>query len=168
MLGAGCWQPTRQHREQKLPPNKNSQDLLLQGSERQQLGRITSPVPWAGETRNTIQESTLGNQLFSVLGFCILSGGCSRNRKKSGKKGQGTGGKHQASGPSWPCLSRVDFFFLNPKVKVFLFEMSIYIPESKKKKAAKLQAYICPQQRHRHSIRAAQGNILSPLPELPG
>lgn len=50
-------------------------------------------------------------------------------------------------------------FFFNPKVKAFLFETSIYIPESKKKKnkAAELQAYICPQPRHRHSIRAAQG-----------
>lgn len=59
-------------------------------------------------------------------------------------------------------------FFFNPKVKVFLFETSIYIPESKKKKknkAAQLPAYICPQPRHRHSIRAAQGDILSPLPE---
>lgn len=84
-------------------------------------------------------------------------------------KGKGTEGKHQASGPPWPCLSREDFFF-NPKVKVFLFETTIYIPESKKKKkkAAKLQAYICPQPRHRHSIITAQGNILSPLPELPG
>lgn len=48
-------------------------------------------------------------------------------------KGKGTEGKHQASGPPWPCLSREDFFF-NPKVKVFLFETTIYIPESKKKK----------------------------------
>lgn len=39
-------------------------------------------------------------------------------------KGKGTAGKHQASGPSWPCLSREDFFF-NPKVKVFLFETTI-------------------------------------------
>lgn len=85
-------------------------------------------------------------------------------------KGKGTAGKHRVSGSSWPCLSREDFFF-NPKVKVFLFETTIYIPESKKKKkkkAAKLQAYICPQPRHRHSIRTAQGNILSPLPELLG
>lgn len=144
MLGAGCWQPTRQHREQKLPPNKNSQDLLLQGSERQQLGRITSPVPWAGETRNTIQENTLGNQLFSVLGFCILSGGSSRNWKKSGKKGQGTGGKHQASGPSWPCLSRVDFFFLTQRLKCFYLKCLFTFQSPKKKGSQAPGLYLSP------------------------
>lgn len=61
-------------------------------------------------------------------------------------RGKGTEGKHQASGPSRPCLSREDFFF-NPKVKVFLFETTIYIPEFKKKKKKSSQApglYLSP------------------------
>lgn len=70
-------------------------------------------------------------------------------------------GEHQAAWALRAVFIQGGFFF-NPKVKAFLFETSIYIPESKKKKkkrnkAAELQAYICPQSRHRHSIRAAHG-----------
>lgn len=84
-------------------------------------------------------------------------------------KGKGTEGKHQASGPSWPCLSREDFF-LTQRLKCFYLKrlFTFQSPKKKKKAAAKLQAYICPRPRHRHSIITAQGNILSPLPELLG
>lgn len=64
----------------------------------------------------------------------------------------GRGGGRGWGGGTPGCLSphgRVypGWIFFNPKVKVFLFETSIYIPESKKKKknkASELQAYICP------------------------
>lgn len=120
----------------------------------QHLARLPSPTPGAGETSNAIEKAPLETAFSASLVRRVTTQDTGR---KGCAKGKGIGGKHQASGPSRPCLSRVNFFF-NPKVKVFLFETSIYIPESKKKKkAAKLQAYICPQPRHRHSISAAQG-----------
>lgn len=49
-------------------------------------------------------------------------------------KGKGTEGKHQASGPSWPCLSRVDFFFLTQRLKCFYLKRLFTFQSPKKKK----------------------------------
>lgn len=70
------------------------------------------------------------------------------------------GGNTRLPGRSGPCLSRVDFF-LTQRLKRFYLKhlFTFQSPKKKKKrnKAAELQAYICPQSRHRHSIRAAHG-----------
>lgn len=74
-----------------------------------------------------------------------------------GGGGGGLGGEHQAAWPSWPCLSGVDFFLTQRLKRFYLKHLFTFQSPKKKNKAAELQAYICPQPRHRHSIRAAQG-----------
>lgn len=59
-------------------------------------------------------------------------------------------------------------FFFNPKVKAFLFETSIYIPESKKKKKTRQPSsrpISVPSRVTDTASELRRGNILSPLPE---
>lgn len=69
----------------------------------------------------------------SAVGFCLFSGDCSRNWKEKVHEGKGTEGKHQASGPSWPCLSREDFF-LTQRLKCFYLKRLFTFQSPKKKK----------------------------------
>lgn len=51
---------------------------------------------------------------------------------------------------------------------MFLFEMSIYIPESKKKRQPSSRPISVPSSVTDTASELLRGNILSPLPELPG
>lgn len=73
-----------------------------------------------------------------------------------GEEAGGGRGNTRLPGPSWPCLSGVDFF-LTQRLKCFYLKHLFTFQSPKKNKAAEFQAYICPQPRQRHSIRAAQG-----------
>lgn len=67
-------------------------------------------------------------------------------------------GEHQAAWALMAVFIRGGFF-LTQRLKRFYLKhlFTFQSPKKKKNKAAELQAYICPQPRHRHSIRAAQG-----------
>lgn len=54
--------------------------------------------------------------------------------------------------------------FLTQRLKCFyLKHLFTFQSKKKKTKASELPAYICPQPRHRHSIRAAQGRTFLAL-----
>lgn len=78
-------------------------------------------------------------------------------------------GEHQAAWALRAVFIQGGFFF-NPKVKAFLFETSIYIPESKKKKKKETRQpssrpISVPSRVTDTASELRTGNILSPLPE---
>ena len=116
---------------------------------------------------HTAQEASLDTCFFSHR----LLHPAWRLIKRGGEEAWGgcRGGNTRLPGRSVPCLSRVDFFF-NPKVKAFLFETSIYIPESKKKKKKETRQpssrpISVPSRVTDTASELRTGNILSPLPE---
>lgn len=92
--------------------------------------------------------------------------------KRGGGAGKGVGreegivgGNTRLPGPHG-CVYPGWIFFFNPKVKAFLFETSIYIPESKKKtRQPRSRPISVPSRVTDTASELHRGNILSPLPE---
>lgn len=78
------------------------------------------------------QEASLDTCFFSHRLLHPVWRPTKRRGKRVGRETPGCLGPHGRVYPGW--------IFFNPKVKVFLFETSIYIPESKKKKKQGSQA----------------------------
>lgn len=124
------------------------------------------PSSLGGLTTHTAQEASLDTCFFSHRLLHPVWRLIKRWGEEAGYGARWGGGEHQAAWALMAVFIRGGFFF-NPKVKAFLFETSIYIPESKKKTRQQSSRPISvPSRVTDTASELRRGNILSPLPEL--